>query len=146
MPDDDNDGIDDIVDEFAVDPDNGLTTNIPVFRPFENNDPGTFLFGLGLTGLMTNGTTDYLDQFDPDQLAAGGNGGELGIEDITAGDAFQAVNTQDNAFQYGVNADTDDRPIPGHHRGGRTDLRWGRHRPTSSRRASRSVPATRTTT
>ena len=75
-PDDDNDTIDDIVDEFAVDPDNGLTTDIPVLRPFENNDPGTFgFFGLGLTGLMTNGTTDYLDQFDPDNLAAGGNGG-----------------------------------------------------------------------
>ena len=110
-PDDDNDGIPDIDDEFALDPDNGLTTSIPVLRPFENNDPGTFFFGLGLSGLMTNGTTDYLDQFDPANLAAGGNGGELGVENITPGDAYQAGNSQENAFQYGVDADTSTDPF-----------------------------------
>jgi len=109
--DDDDDGIDDVDDEFAVDPNNGLTTDIPVLRPFENGDPGTFLFGLGLTGLMTNGVDTYLEQFDPETLAAGGNGGELGIEVVTTGDAFQGVNTQENAFQYGIDADTATDPF-----------------------------------
>ena len=60
---------------------------------------------------MTNGTTDYLNQFDPDNLNAGGNGGQFGVEVVTAGDAYQAVNTQDNAFQYGIDADTTTDPF-----------------------------------
>ena len=112
--DDDNDGIDDVDDEFAVDDANGLATSIPVLRPFLNGDPGTDLFGLGLTGLMTNGTTNYLDQFNPDNLNAGGNGGQFGVEIVTEGDAYQGVNTQDNAFQYGVAADTTTGPFVVH--------------------------------
>ncbi len=112
-PDDDNDGIVDVIDEFALDPDNGLTTDIPVLREFElvpGVDDGGF-FNLGLTGLMTNGTTDYLDQFDPGTIDAGGATGNLGIDTITAGDAYQGVNTQDNGFQYGINADTTTAPF-----------------------------------
>ena len=110
-PDDDNDGILDVDDEFAIDAANGTTTSIPVLRPFLNSDPGTDFFGLGLTGLMTNGTTDYLNQFNPDNLNAGGNGGQFGVEVVTVGDAFQANNTQDNGFQYGVDADTTTAPF-----------------------------------
>ncbi len=109
--DDDDDGIPDVSDAFAIDPDNGTTTSLPVSRPFWNFDPGTGFFGLGLTGLMTNGSTDYLDQFDPALLDAGGASGKLGVTQITAGDAFQAVNSQDNAFQYGIDVDTTSPPF-----------------------------------
>ncbi len=109
--DDDDDGIPDVDDAFAIDPDNGTTTDIPVDRPFWNDDPGTGFFGIGMTGLMTNGATDYLDQFDPDNLAAGGAGGILTAEVVTDGDAYQGVNSQENAFQYGINADATTDPF-----------------------------------
>ncbi len=104
--DDDNDGILDVDDAFATDADNGLTTSLPVRYPFFNADPGTGFFGLGFTGLMTNGTTDWLDQYDEEQLAAGGAAGLFTVEAATAGDAFGMSNDQDNGFQLGVNVDT----------------------------------------
>jgi len=109
--DDDDDGIPDVDDAFAIDADNGTTTSLPVSRPFTNGDPGTGFFGLGLTGLMTNGTTDYLDQFDPANLDAGGATGKLSVETVTVGDAYQADNTQDNGFQYGINVDDTSAPF-----------------------------------
>ncbi len=115
-PDDDNDNIDDVDDAFAIDPDNGTTTQLPVDYPFFNNEPGTGFFGLGFTGLMINGTTDYLEQFDEDQIAAGGAAGLFTVEEVTAGDAYQAVNTQDNGFQYGVDVDSTTDPFVVHTR------------------------------
>jgi len=103
--DDDNDGILDVNDAFALDADNGTTTDLPVIYPFWNNDPGTGFFGLGFTGLMTNGATDYLDQFDPSIMAPGGAAGNMLIEAVPPGDAYQANNNQEYGFQYGVNVD-----------------------------------------
>jgi hypothetical protein len=54
-PDDDNDGLKDNVDYFALDASNGLTTQLPIRYDLFNNDPGKGLFGLGFTGLMSNG-------------------------------------------------------------------------------------------
>mgnify|MGYP006275073891 CR=1 FL=1 len=100
-PDDDNDGIPDVDDAFAIDPHNGTQTVLPISYSFFNNDPGTGFFGLGFTGIMTNGTTDYLQQFDEEKLNAGGATGRLGIEDIPAGTALGTHNDQTNAFQFG---------------------------------------------
>lgn len=104
--DDDNDGILDPQDPFAWDPNNGTATDLPFSYTLFNQDPGTGFFGLGFTGLMTNGTTDYLDQFDENNLAAGGASGKFTIELVSEGDAYQNGNDQENAFQFGVNVDT----------------------------------------
>ncbi|MEQ9031364.1 MAG: malectin domain-containing carbohydrate-binding protein, partial [Aggregatilineales bacterium] len=112
--DDDNDGVLDVDDAFQIDPNNGLTTNLPLNLPFQNNDPGTGFFGIGLTGLMTNGTTDYLDMFDPENMTVGGAGGKFTIDAFTDGDAHQAVNDQDYAFQVGVNVDNNSNPFTVH--------------------------------
>ncbi len=104
-PDDDNDGITDPNDPFAIDANNGLTTNLPLLYPFSNQDPGTGFLGLGFTGLMTNGSTDYLDQYDPDNLTFGGASSKATIEAVSAGDAFTGTNTQENGFQFGINVD-----------------------------------------
>lgn len=101
-PDDDNDGINDVADAFQWDPNNGLNTDPNLFYELFNEDPGTGFFGLGFTGLMTNGSTDYLDQFDADEIVAGGTSGLFTVP-TTTGDAIN--NDQDNAFQFGVDVD-----------------------------------------
>ncbi|MEJ1222371.1 PKD domain-containing protein [Sediminicola sp. 1XM1-17] len=103
--DDDNDGIADLLDAFQWDANNGTTTNMPIGYPFWNNDPGTGYAGLGFTGWMTNGQTDYLETYDPQDLAFGGAGGAATLERVTSGDAYQGVNNQENAFQFGINVD-----------------------------------------
>ncbi|MBK7671262.1 MAG: T9SS type A sorting domain-containing protein [bacterium] len=118
-PDDDNDGLPDTNDPFAIDPDNGLTTGLPVNYTFSINAgdqvPGTF-FELGFTGLMSNGATDYRDQFDTGKLAAGGAAGFFTVEDVPTGDAYQAGNSQQYAFQFGIAADTSSPPFTAHTR------------------------------
>ena len=105
--DDDNDGILDVNDAFAIDPENGTTTNLPIRYSFFNNDPGTGFFGLGFTGLMLDpsGNTNYLNQFDIDNLSFGGAAGKASIDLISDGDPINQVNDQDNAFQFGINVD-----------------------------------------
>ena len=106
--DDDNDTILDVDDLFALDADNGLTTDLPVDYPFLNGDPGFGLFGLGYTGLMNNGT-DYLDQYDetdPDLIM----GGAVGLASLPANSGDATTNDQEYAFQFGVNV-TSTSPI-----------------------------------
>ena len=118
--DDDNDGLLDVVDPFAIDPANGLATSLPVDYTFSINSgdliPGTF-FNLGFTGLMTNGTTDYLDLFDPGKLAAGGRGGILHRRGrARPATLYQGANNQEFAFQFGIDVDTDSPPFMVHTR------------------------------
>ncbi len=112
-PDDDNDGINDTTDPFAVDPDNGMTTSIPVTYDFSPNSAPDSLLGLGFTGLMTNGT-DYLDLFDPDSMTAGGAAGVLTVDAVPAGDAHAATNTQQYGFQFGIDAASATEPFTVH--------------------------------
>lgn len=115
-PDDDNDGIIDEDDAFVLDADNGLQTSLPVFYEFElepnSSVPDITVLGLGFTGLMINNTTNWLDQYDPADLNTGGATGELGIENVTAGDA--AADDQENGFQFGVNVDENTNPFVAH--------------------------------
>jgi len=60
------------------------------------------LLELGLTGLMTNGTDDYADLFDPGNMTAGGAPGVLGVDLVDRGDAITSANTQEYGFQRGV--------------------------------------------
>lgn len=103
--DDDNDLILDVNDPYAIDPNNGLTTIMPVDYPFWNNDPGTGFFGLGFTGLMLDpaGNTDYLTQYDEENISFGGAAGKASIDLVPVGDATGVINTQQYGFQYGVN-------------------------------------------
>lgn len=114
--DDDNDLILDVNDAFALDADNGTTTNLPIDYPFWNNDPGTGLFGLGFTGLMLNpaGTTDYLDQFNEAEMSFGGAAGKATVDAVSAGDAFEGFNNQDYGFQFGINVDSNSAPFTIH--------------------------------
>ena len=114
--DDDNDTILDVFDAFALDPDNGTTTNLPIDYPFWNNDPGTGMFGLGFTGLMVdaNGSTDYLTQFNTDNMSFGGAAGKATVDEVTGGDALGVLNTQDYGFQFGINVDNNSNPFTIH--------------------------------
>ncbi|WP_435345838.1 malectin domain-containing carbohydrate-binding protein [Haloarchaeobius sp. HRN-SO-5] len=103
-PDDDNDGQPDTSDPFAVDPDDGTTTTLPVQMDFSE----TSLFtedGQGWTGLMTNGQDDYQDLYDPGQMTVGGAAQVLTVENVPTGDAVN--NDQQFAFQRGVAAPDD---------------------------------------
>ena len=100
-PDDDNDGQPDTSDPFAVDPEDGTTTTLPVQMDFSETD----LFGedgQGWTGLMTNGEDDYQDLYDPGKLTVGGAAQVLTVEDVPGGDATN--DDQQYAFQRGVDA------------------------------------------
>ncbi|WP_229310725.1 malectin domain-containing carbohydrate-binding protein, partial [Larkinella arboricola] len=107
-PDDDNDGINDDVDYFALDPHNGTTTNLPIRYELFNEYPGTGLFGLGFTGLMLPkrpGIT-YRELFNKDSLTAGGAVGAFSVDRTTPGDSYGNQNNQENGFQFGVNTTT----------------------------------------
>lgn len=109
-PDDDNDGLNDIVDNFALDAQNGLTTLLPLDYPFLNGNPGFGLFGVGFTGLMTNGVNNYRDQFDtdhPDLIV----GGAVGVVSVPANSNDAVQNNQQYAFQFGVNISQATGPI-----------------------------------
>ncbi|MEZ4681160.1 MAG: malectin domain-containing carbohydrate-binding protein [Caldilineaceae bacterium] len=102
-PDDDNDGINDSTDIFALDAKNGMSTSLPVILNWNNGDPDPGgLLSLGFTGLMENGT-DYMTLFDADKLVTGGAAGIVTLSDTPAGDAYAGKNTQQYGFQFGVN-------------------------------------------
>ncbi len=100
-PNDDNDAFNDIMDKFALDANNGTNTQIPLDYPFLNGNPGTGLFGLGHTGLMTNSVDSYATNFDRNDpsLIAGGAVGALSVP-AQPGDAV--TNNQKYAFQFGI--------------------------------------------
>ena len=100
-PDDDNDGIADTADPFAVDPANGSSTTLPVRYGWGSAESPGGLLNLGFTGLMTNGVSNYEHLFDAEQMTAGGAAGLLTVEKVPAGDAFKAGNAQQYGFQFG---------------------------------------------
>ena len=102
-PDDDNDTISDTTDPFPIDPHNGRTTFMPIHYDWALGNPGTGLFGLGFTGLMSDGVTDYLQLFDEQAIIGGGAAGIVTIDAVPNGDALGALNTQRFGFQFGVN-------------------------------------------
>ena len=104
-PDDDNDSIDDEVDSFAIDADNGATTTLPVLYTWENDaPPAGGLLGLGFTGIMTNDTETYSEQFDPTKMTAGGAAGVMTVDEISDGTATGAANSGEYGFQLGFAA------------------------------------------
>ncbi|WP_425397970.1 malectin domain-containing carbohydrate-binding protein [Aeoliella sp.] len=101
--DDDNDLILDVDDEFAIDPDNGTTSPLGTFYSWENEGQSAGgILGLGFTGMMTNGVDDWLSLYNAEALTGGGAAGVLTIDAAGPGTARGATNTQDQAFQFGV--------------------------------------------
>lgn len=98
--DDDNDGIPDVADAFYHDAQNGQATATTLQYPFLNNNPGTGLFGLGFTGLMTDGNTDPDHLFDIDNPGLV-MGGAVGLASFPADQGTAVTNTQKNGFQFG---------------------------------------------
>ena len=110
-PDDDDDGINDANDKFVWDATNGLSTQIPLNLPLLNTNPGTGFFGLGFTGLMSNGTTDYLDLIQDEdnsstEIIAGGAVGLFTLNGVPNGDPYKAINNAKNGFQFGINTNS----------------------------------------
>jgi hypothetical protein len=120
--DDDNDGLSDSEDPFALDPDNGKSTELPVERTFNpsvtypNTVPSATggTDGLGFTGLMANGSAPYLDLYDPANVFAGGQAQILSVSEVPQGDAYQDQNDQQYAFQFGVDTDSVSEPFTVH--------------------------------
>ncbi len=110
--DDDDDGILDFNDELALDPDNGTTTNLPIYYTWDNGAAAAGgLLNLGFYGFMSNGTDDYLDLYDTGNMTVGGAAGILSIDAITDGDATGTINTQEYGFQLGVNVAAETEPF-----------------------------------
>ena len=109
--DDDGDGTNDPDDSFAIDATDGIGTTLPVRYDLFQEDPGTGFFGVGFTGLMNNGVDDYLDQFNPGTLIAGGTAGLFTVPDVSEGDAFEGTNTQESAFQFGIDVSSATTPF-----------------------------------
>jgi hypothetical protein len=104
--DDDNDGLLDTSDPFAIDPDNGTTTNLPVSYTWDNDAPSPGgLLNLGFTGLMTNKSADYETLYDSAKMTAGGAAGTVTVNAVPEGDARAAKNSQQYGFQFGINVD-----------------------------------------
>ncbi len=117
-PDDDNDNIPDASDPFQLgDPTVGGSDafNLPVLNDLlsDNQELKGYL-GLGFTGMMNNGAAnpnwlDWLDRRDsptdpnPNDIL-GGAVGAMTMH-MTAGTALGTSNSQEKAFQYGVNVD-----------------------------------------
>ena len=110
-PDDDDDTLDDSVDPFALDADNGLLTSLPLLYQFFNNDPGTGFFGIGFTGVMSDGTSNYSSLLDPDNdLVAGGTSGLFTDPSVAAVSALGTTNTLVNGLQFGFDSNTSNGP------------------------------------
>ncbi len=101
--DDDNDGIPDVEDPFAIDPENGMGLIPPVLYSWENDaPPAGGILNLGFTGLMINGSDNYIDLFDPSSKTAGGAAGVFTVDAVSPGDAMGNMNSQMHGHQFGV--------------------------------------------
>ncbi|HET8735159.1 MAG TPA: malectin domain-containing carbohydrate-binding protein [Pricia sp.] len=116
--DDDNDGIADANDPFQLgDPDTAESDAFPLpltNELFSSNPTLKGYLGLGMTGMMNNGTPnpnwlDWLDRRDspsdpnPNDIL-GGAIGAMTMQ-MTHGTALGSTNTQEKGFQYGVLVD-----------------------------------------
>ncbi|MBA2474747.1 MAG: Ig-like domain-containing protein, partial [Actinobacteria bacterium] len=102
-PNDDNDSRTDSTDPFAIDPNDGTTTTLPVRYTWDNNAPAAGgILNLGFTGLMTNGVANYESLYDATKMTAGGAAGVTTVDQVSEGTALGATNTQEYGFQFGV--------------------------------------------
>ncbi|SDB74467.1 hypothetical protein, partial [Belnapia rosea] len=106
----DGDGLSDIVDRFAEDPDNGTTTVLQggatLTWGFSQNQPhpgpADSIYNVGFTGVMTNELVSYKQQYVPTRVVAGGAASGILLQGITEGSAYTSRNNQLDAYQFGV--------------------------------------------
>jgi hypothetical protein len=101
-PDDDDDGIPDELDIFALDPLNGNGTFIPQLLDFNNTDQGG-LNGWGFTGLMNNGLDNYMDQYQSGNVTVGSAVQMLTVTSIPTSGPDHLNDDQQYGFHFGVN-------------------------------------------
>jgi hypothetical protein len=114
-PDDDNDGLPDTFDPFAVDAANGANTHLPVEYTWDTDAPAAGgLLGIGFTGLMTNGSSNYASLFDATKMTTGGAAGVVTVDEVSDGDALGSSNTQQYGFQLGLDVNGSSAPFVVH--------------------------------
>lgn len=108
----DKDGLNNSIDPFPVDATNGqsvlLTGGASLNWTFSQNEPHpgpSGLGNLGFTGVMTNGTQSYIDQYDPNKTIMGGAAAGVLMQDIAEGSPL--TNNQRDAYQFGVDIGQD---------------------------------------
>ncbi|MEM6528366.1 MAG: putative Ig domain-containing protein, partial [Chloroflexota bacterium] len=120
--DDDNDTLVDTIDPFPLDCSNGLGGSCDAIAlGFVDiggglqffNETGYGFGTLGLTGIMTNGTTDYLDLIDNvnNELVFGGTAGiytDVSVADTTP---VGAGGNHVNGWQFSLNTDINTEPF-----------------------------------
>ena len=144
--DDDNDTIDDVVDEFAVDPDNGLTTDIPVLRAVREERTRARPVRAG-----SHRPDDERHHRLPRSVRSGQPRGRRQRRRARCREHHRRRrlrNGEHAGQRFAVRRQRRhvDSTVRGDHRGGGADLSVGRRLRTSSRWACRSAQATRTTT
>ena len=114
-PNTDGDALPDVSDPFALDASNGMNSVVPFAYSWDNGAvsaqcaptplpsgcPGGLLT-MGFTGVMNNGNSKYVDQYDTSNMTLRGAAGVLTVDKLPAGDALGAANSQQYAFQFGV--------------------------------------------
>jgi len=102
--DDDNDGVSDSYDSFAIDAFNGANVGVPM-RYDLFNELGIGFFSIGLTGVMIDPGEDYRMSINDTEIIAGGTAGLFTDPTVGPGNPHGSNNNQMNAFQFGVNVD-----------------------------------------
>jgi hypothetical protein len=103
--DDDNDGILDLNDAFALDKDNGTKTSLPIIYEWEAaSPPAGYILNTGFTGLMINGTANYKNLYNRDNMTVIGTAGFFTVDQTTAKTSLGTTNNQEYGFQFGYNA------------------------------------------
>lgn len=102
--DDDNDGVSDSQDVFAIDGLNGASVGVPM-RYDLFNELGIGFFSIGFTGVMTDPGEDYRLSINDSEIIAGGTAGLFTDPTVGPGNPHGSNNNQMNAFQFGVNVD-----------------------------------------
>jgi hypothetical protein len=109
--DDDGDGLSNTIDRFPMDANNGMATVINPgqtldwsLSPADPDTPGpnNSLFSIGFTGLMADLQTPYAGLYDIENLTPGGAAGVMTIDAVSHGTAQGNLNTQREAFHFGV--------------------------------------------
>lgn len=108
----DNDGLNNAIDPFGVDPTNGqsviLQGGSTLTWTFSQNEPHPGPGGignLGFTGVMLNGSQPYQQLYDANKTIMGGAAAGVLMQDI--GEGTPTTNSQTDAYQFGIDIGSD---------------------------------------
>ena len=114
-PDDDDDGIPDLIDPFALDPSNGANLDLaalPKHFSFKPVSDSKGPLSRGFTGLMVNGKVDYQTASESSPNLLKENNKDLYTLTKTDGNApFHALNTDKSSHQIGLKLCDANEPV-----------------------------------